>query len=112
MARRIALADRFARGIGSWWFVGIQTIGLAVWVLLNTSAAFHWIAWDRYPFVFLNLMLSFQAAYTGPILLIAARRQEAIQGAQQKYMLHLLEGMRQILEDNDAIHRTGVDGSD
>jgi uncharacterized membrane protein len=67
------IADAAARGIGSWRFIIIQTILVAIWVLLNVSA---WkFKWDPYPFILLNLMFSVQAAYTGPILLLASNRQ-------------------------------------
>lgn len=62
-----------ARVIGSWRFLIIQSALLAAWIIFNTYALFleHW---DPAPFILLNLMLSFQAAYTGPVLLIAANR--------------------------------------
>jgi len=54
------VADKVADTIGSWRFIIIQTIILAIWILLNVTA---WVNhWDPYPFILLNLMLSFQAA--------------------------------------------------
>ena len=70
-----AVADRAASGIGSWRFIIIQTVLVAIWVVLNlVGVAFKW---DPYPFILLNLMFSVQAAYTGPILLLASNRQAA-----------------------------------
>ena len=67
------VADRFAGGIGSWWFLGIQSVLIAVWILLNVlMVIFHW---DPYPFILLNLMFSIQAAFTGPVLLLSGNRQ-------------------------------------
>ena len=67
------VADRAARTIGSWKFIITQTIFVAIWVVLNVMA---WTNhWDPYPFILLNLMFSVQAAYTGPILLLASNRQ-------------------------------------
>jgi uncharacterized membrane protein len=67
------LADRLAAWAGSWTFLATQTIILLVWIALNVSA---WINhWDPYPFILLNLALSFQAAYTAPILMISQNRQ-------------------------------------
>ena len=67
------VADNAAAGIGSWRFIIIQTFLVLVWVALNLSA---WeLKWDPYPFILLNLMFSVQAAYTGPILLLAGNRQ-------------------------------------
>lgn len=67
------LADRFAKVIGSWRFIVIQSTMLAVWIALNITAyVYHW---DPYPFILLNLALSFQAAYAGPIIMMSQNRQ-------------------------------------
>lgn len=65
------IADRAASVIGSWRFIIIQTVGVVLWVGGNLYEAFHF---DPFPFILLNLMFSVQAAYTGPILLLAANR--------------------------------------
>ena len=69
------LADRCASIIGSWKFIAIQSGFSTFWILLNLLAPKKP---DPYPFILLNLMLSFQAAYTGPVLLMAANRQSDI----------------------------------
>jgi uncharacterized membrane protein len=69
------IADNAAALVGSWRFIIIQTILVAIWVILNIVAWDH--KWDPYPFILLNLMFSVQAAYTGPILLLASNRQAA-----------------------------------
>ena len=71
------VADVCSRVIGSWTFIGIQTTFLAFWIILNVTAPANKRP-DPYPFILLNLMLSFQAAYTGPVLLMAANRQSEI----------------------------------
>ena len=76
---RLTLGQRVADGvadtIGSWPFIIIQSIILAIWIALNLSAwIFHW---DPYPFILLNLMLSFQAAYAGPVIMMSQNRQSA-----------------------------------
>ena len=63
------LAEHAAATIGSWAFLAVQSGLLALWVLVN---AVRLAGFDPPPFILLNLMLSFQAAFTGPILLIAA----------------------------------------
>jgi uncharacterized membrane protein len=69
------IADRAATGIGSWRFIIVQTILVVIWVVVNITG---WLLqWDPYPFILLNLMFSVQAAYTGPILLLAGNRQAA-----------------------------------
>jgi len=66
------IADRFAGMMGSWRFIIIQSAILAVWVLWNCIA--HVFHWDEYPFIFLNLALSFQAAYAAPIIMMSQNR--------------------------------------
>ncbi|HEX9388275.1 MAG TPA: DUF1003 domain-containing protein [Anaerolineales bacterium] len=69
------IADRVADTIGSWPFIIIQSILLVVWIVLNITA---WIkGWDPYPFILLNLMLSFQAAYAGPVIMMSQNRQSS-----------------------------------
>jgi uncharacterized membrane protein len=67
------IADRFAAVMGSWSFIIIQSIILAAWVLINVLAYVY--RWDPYPFILLNLMLSFQAAYAAPIIMMSQNRQ-------------------------------------
>jgi Predicted membrane protein len=67
------VADRVADTIGSWPFIIIQTIILTIWIILNWIG---WVRrWDPYPFILLNLMLSFQAAYSGPVIMMSQNRQ-------------------------------------
>lgn len=67
------LADAIAAGIGSWRFLIIQTIAVTCWVVLNVIGLVN--HWDPFPFILLNLLFSVQAAYTGPVLLLAGNRQ-------------------------------------
>jgi uncharacterized membrane protein len=67
------MSDRFAAIMGSWKFIIIQSTILAIWVLLNITAFIQ--HWDPYPFILLNLALSFQAAYAAPIIMMSQNRQ-------------------------------------
>ena len=67
------LADTIAAGIGSWTFLIIQTFAVLVWLTLNIVGFIS--HWDPFPFILLNLLFSVQAAYTGPVLLLAGNRQ-------------------------------------
>ena len=69
------VADKVADTIGSWPFIITQSIILSIWIALNFSAWIH--HWDPYPFILLNLMLSFQAAYAGPVIMMSQNRQAA-----------------------------------
>lgn len=92
------LADFVAERIGSWPFVLWQSAILLAWLVLNSAAVFDFIQWDKYPYILLNLMLSFQAAYTGPILLIAQRRKERMDERRIKAMEHHLHEARDTLK--------------
>lgn len=67
------IADAVASTMGSWPFIIIQSVILFFWVILNVVG---WVShWDEYPFILLNLALSFQAAYAAPIIMISQNRQ-------------------------------------
>jgi uncharacterized membrane protein len=66
------LADKISAGIGSWPFLILQTVAVAAWMVGN---AFLFFNFDPKPFILLNLLFSIQAAYTGPVLLLAGNRQ-------------------------------------
>ena len=70
------LADRVAAVGGSWGFIAGFGAFLAVWALLNGVALAGW-AFDPYPFVFLNLLLSMLAALQAPIIMMSQNRQAA-----------------------------------
>lgn len=70
-------------GMGSWGFVFAFVLFMAVWAALNTVASIH--HWDKYPFILLNLFLSMLAALQGAILLIAAKRMDAISAAMAEH---------------------------
>ena len=66
------IADTVAATMGSWRFIIIQTTILVLWIALNITA---WIEhWDPYPFILLNLALSFQAAYAAPFIMMSQNR--------------------------------------
>ncbi len=68
------IADKVASGMGSWRFIIIQTTILALWATLNTVAWWAW-KWDAYPFIAMNLLLSCQAAYAAPVIMMSQNRQ-------------------------------------
>jgi uncharacterized membrane protein len=60
--------------MGSWRFIIGQAAFTAGWIVANTAHGWH-LMWDRPPYVLLNLVYSFQAGFTGPILLLSNNRQ-------------------------------------
>ncbi len=70
------VADVVTATVGSWRFIIIQSCLLVVWIVLNVTA---WMQhWDPYPFILLNLALSFQAAYATPFILMSQNRQSEV----------------------------------
>jgi uncharacterized membrane protein len=66
-------ADWVANVMGSWPFILGQSALLLAWAAFNTTAwVYHW---DPYPFILMNLMLSLQAAYTAPMIMMSQQRQ-------------------------------------
>ena len=81
----INLADKIAAFIGYWRFIIIQSTILTIWVILNVIGLFHF---DPYPFILLNLFLSFEAAYATPLILMSATRQSE---KDREHLLHDVE---------------------
>ena len=68
-------AEQFARFMGTARFLIYMTLFVLIWI------GWNWLAppdlrWDDYPFIFLTLMLSLQASYAAPLILLAQNRQE------------------------------------
>ena len=74
------IADNVAATMGSWRFIIIQSSILLVWIALNVTAFVQ--QWDPYPFILLNLALSFQAAYAAPFIMMSQNRQQDIDRKQ------------------------------
>lgn len=65
-------SDWVATLVGSWQFIICQSLLLALWAVLNVTA---WMRhWDPYPFILMNLVLSLQAAYTAPMIMMSQNR--------------------------------------
>jgi uncharacterized membrane protein len=71
-----SFAEKCARFMGTARFIGWMTVIVVVWVLWNTLGRIEW-RFDPYSFTFLTLVLSLQASYAAPLILLAQYRQEA-----------------------------------
>ncbi|MBA3942724.1 MAG: hypothetical protein C0520_16085 [Sphingopyxis sp.] len=72
------LADKVAAVGGSWGFIIVFALVLLGWMLLNSEVLQRFgLAFDPYPFIFLNLMLSTLAAVQAPIIMMSQNRQAA-----------------------------------
>lgn len=65
-------ADWVATTVGSWTFILVQSGLFVLWAALNVTAYVR--HWDPYPFILMNLVLSLQAAYTGPVVMMSQNR--------------------------------------
>lgn len=83
------IADQVAATMGSWSFIIIQSTILFFWIILNVTAYFQ--HWDPYPFILLNLALSFQAAYAAPFIMMSQNRQQDIdrKEAEHDYRINI-----------------------
>ena len=83
------IADKVAATMGSWNFIIIQSVVLLVWIVLNVTAYAQ--RWDPYPFILLNLALSFQAAYAAPFIMMSQNRQQDIdrKAAENDYKINV-----------------------
>ena len=68
-------AEQFARFMGTARFLIYMTLFVVVWIGWNWAVPAD-MKWDAYPFIFLTLMLSLQASYAAPLILLAQNRQE------------------------------------
>ncbi|MBI1360320.1 MAG: DUF1003 domain-containing protein [Alphaproteobacteria bacterium] len=85
------LADRVAQIGGSWSFIAAFGVVLALWVGSNMVLTLFHRAFDPYPFIFLNLMLSMLAAVQAPVIMMSQNRQAAIdrKAAEHDYVINL-----------------------
>ncbi len=83
------IADKVAATMGSWTFIIVQSAALLVWIMLNVTAYVQ--RWDPYPFILLNLALSFQAAYAAPFIMMSQNRQQDIdrRAAENDYRINI-----------------------
>ncbi|MFZ0266687.1 DUF1003 domain-containing protein [Caulobacter sp.] len=93
------LADKVAAVGGSWAFIGGFSLCLVLWIALNLSLRPFHLAFDPYPFIFLNLILSTVAAIQAPVIMMSQNRQSTKDrlNAEHDYLVNLraeLEIMR------------------
>jgi uncharacterized membrane protein len=105
-----SFSESIARFLGTGRFLVIQTIVVITWVIVNIYEPFQF---DGYPFIFLTLVLSLQASYAAPLILLAQNRQEdrdneqlerdrsmaARTQADTEYLARELAGVRLVLAD-------------
>jgi uncharacterized membrane protein len=95
-------ADRLRNGMGSWMFIAAFVLFMLAWAGVNLTA----VAWDPYPYILLNLFLSMLAGLQGAILLIAAKRQDAIAAALAQHDYDTNLAAKREIEELMEINRT------
>jgi len=100
-------ADAIATYAGSWTFIILFLVFLAIWMSINIYAWSN--AWDPYPFILLNLILSCVAALQAPIILMSQNRQSQKDRKKMEYDYHVnrvaSRRIEQILASLDKIER-------
>jgi len=114
LTRGQRLADGVAATIGSWRFIVVQSSAIVLWITGNVLVGGN--SWDPYPFILLNLLLSFQAAYTAPAIMMSQNRQSELdrRHAQSDYEINvkaeleieLLHEKIDILKDQELLALT------
>lgn len=89
LTRGQRIADLVVGVMGSWTFIVVQTVILTLWISANLLGAKR--GWDPYPFILLNLALSFQAAYAAPVIMMNQNRQQDIdrRAAENDYKINV-----------------------
>lgn len=98
------MADKVTGFLGSWSFIGLQTVLIIAWIALNVLAVS--LRWDPYPWILLNLLFSVQAAYASPLILLAqnqASEHDRVRAeADYQTDLETLRLLRKLLEELDG----------
>ena len=96
-----SFAEGFARFMGTASFLIWMTVLIVAWIAWNVFAPKAWIV-DEFPFIFLTLLLSLQASYAAPLILLAQNRQEA---RERVSLEHDREVAAQARADTDFLAR-------
>lgn len=94
-------ADTLRNGMGSWLFIGCFLAFMLAWAFVNAMD----FSWDPYPYILLNLFLSMLAGLQGAILLIAAKRQDAIAAVLAQHDYETNVAAKRELEELMEINR-------
>lgn len=89
--------------IGSWWMIGIQTVAIGVWFLLNLLPESPTGHFDNSRFDTLRLLLALQSVYTAPLILMAQRK---VAGKDRKVLYEIADEEHKAMDiRRDAMER-------
>jgi uncharacterized membrane protein len=89
------VSDAITEFGGSWKFIITFSIIMFFWVVINTLSLFKIIAWDEYPFILLNLVLSFIAAFQAPFIMMSQNRAESKQDEAYRQLFYEIKDLVQ-----------------
>lgn len=92
----LIIAEKITGFIGSWSFIMIQSSILVLWVIFNYVRI---VNFDPYPFILLNLFMSFEAAYATPMILMASNRESIMHRKRMNEDLNYDRESNLILKD-------------
>lgn len=95
------LADKVNNVVGSGRFIAIQSVFLLAYILWNSLAP-QGLKFDSFPFILLNLLLSFQAGYTGPFIVWSQNRAAT---RDRQVMAYIRDMVHSIKQDEDKNRR-------
>lgn len=105
------MAAKVVGFIGSWKFIIMQSVLLSLWIAINVAWWANAHHWDPYPFILLNLMLSFQAAYSSPLILMAqnmADRKERRKSTEAYRSISSIENMMSKMQSRIEVYKNGA----
>lgn len=99
---------------GSWKFIITFSLIMVIWIIINIFSVFQFVAWDAYPFILLNLILSFVAAFQAPFIMMSQNRAEAKQDEVYRQLFYEIrdlvqQGNENSRENKDNIHTLQLD---
>lgn len=89
------ISDTITEWGGSWKFIIGFSFVMFIWIVFNTFSFFKIISWDHYPFILLNLVLSFVAAFQAPFIMMSQNRAEAKQDEAYRQLFYEIKELVQ-----------------
>lgn len=108
------VSDGVTHFVGSWRFILLFSAVLMTWVGINTAVAFKVVQFDPYPFILMNLMLSFVAAFQAPFIMMSQNRSETKQDAAYRGLFQEIKELvhRSIDIEEKMMEMIKIDHSD
>ncbi len=104
------ISDTIAQWGGSWKFIFLFSILLIVWIVINSLTYFEVISWDKYPYILLNLLLSFVAAFQAPFIMMSQNRAEKKQDTAYRILFQeIKELVEQDIQNEHVIEQLSRD---